>query len=263
MYQQYGEIGLEPTIKKRVVNIILHNPSSPSELSEINIILGEAFASAVKEFCYSHSVDGIANVCFILPDNQGGVDKCYNFDTDPGNVFIDTMVHYYTNGEYNYDKDSMVGAQGTVDQALVDDFLQHKYFKLDPPKTTGREVFQDTLAFDFIKKADAKGLSPNDVVATVTRVTAQAIVDHYRRYVPHEMEIAKIIMCGGGSYNPNITEYTQKNYPHTKILLLDDAGIPGKQRKQSLDGQFLFQLELRHTRSMCWARCRRGRITGR
>ncbi|EFY96711.1 UPF0075 domain protein [Metarhizium robertsii ARSEF 23] len=292
---KYDEVPLEPTIKKRVMAMILHNTTSPEELSEVNVILGKEFAQAVKIFSQRHDVPlssidaigshgqtiwmlpgvhdghhdsdrlprlgpsrrapgsashclfdslvlhhptklracqnigGIANVCFIPPDKDGKLNpEFFDFDTGPSNVFIDAAVRYFTDGQQEYDQDGRMGKAGTVDEEMVDKFLSSfSYFSLDPPKTTGRETFRDTVAHDLIEQGLQRGLSPNDVVATITRITAKAIVDHYKRYMPTDYgPLCEIYMCGGGAKNPNITDYLQAAFPAAKVMMLDEAGIP-------------------------------------
>lgn len=52
----YDEIPLEPKIKKRVMNMIMHNKTTPEELSEVNVLLGKTFATAATKFLHTHGI---------------------------------------------------------------------------------------------------------------------------------------------------------------------------------------------------------------
>ena len=76
----------------------------------------------------------------------------------------------------------------------------------------------------------AKGASPEDCVATMTRITAKALADAYQRWGP-KGGIDEIYLGGGGSYNPNIISYLREQLPKTRIAFLDKIGVPTGSRE--------------------------------
>jgi len=183
------------------------------------------------EWRICQNIGGIANLCVIPPDSEGGVDAMVDWDCGPGSMFIDAAMRCFTNGEMEYDRDGEWGAQGTINQAVVDKFLDNnKYCNHLPPKTTGRETFGDNVAQEIIDECLALGMSKYDTVATITRITAQNIVKQYRTFFPKFIidieKIAGFYMCGGGARNPNIIKYLKAQLPNSKILKLDETGVP-------------------------------------
>jgi 1,6-anhydro-N-acetylmuramate kinase len=183
------------------------------------------------EWRICQNIGGIANLCVIPPDSEGGVDAMVDWDCGPGNMFIDAAMRYFTNGEMEYDRDGKWGAQGIVNQAVVDKFLDNnKYCNRLPPKTTGRETFGDNEAQAIIDECLALGMRRYDTIATITRITAQNIVKQYRTFLPNFNididKIAGVYMCGGGARNPNIIKYLKEQLPHLEILKLDETGVP-------------------------------------
>jgi anhydro-N-acetylmuramic acid kinase len=145
----------------------------------------------------AQNVGGIGN-CTFLPAGAG-VDDVVAFDTGPGNMVIDGVVELVTDGERTYDVDGTMAARGTVDEGLVDRFLDDPFFRSDPPRTTGRERFGGDYAREFLAAARERGRSDADAVASATALTARSIADAYRRYGP---DLDRVVVSGGGVHNP-------------------------------------------------------------
>ncbi|KIW15104.1 hypothetical protein PV08_07891 [Exophiala spinifera] len=177
------------------------------------------------------NIGGIANLCVIPPDSKGGVDAMVDWDCGPGNMWIDAAMRYFTKGAQEYDRDGEWGAQGTVNQAIVDRFLESDpYCNHTPPKTTGRETFGDNEGLAIVEECLSLGMSKYDTVATITRITAANIVKQYRQFFPRFNinidDIAEVYMCGGGARNPNIIKHLRESLPNTRICKLDETGVP-------------------------------------
>lgn len=114
---------------------------------------------------------------------------------------------------------------GHVNQAIVDETLRGPYFVHDIPKTTGRETFGDNWSQELCERMTPGGATPEDCIATITRITAQAIAEAYERWGPKD-GVDEIYLGGGGSYNPAIIDYLRERFPTTKIAFLDELGVP-------------------------------------
>ncbi|MEW2389182.1 anhydro-N-acetylmuramic acid kinase [Streptomyces venezuelae] len=122
------------------------------------------------------------------------------FDTGPANALVDAAVHEATGGRLAYDLDGELAAQGTVDEGLLARLLDEPYYALRAPKTTGKELFHLPYLRSALKGYEA--LSTEDVVATLTRLTARTVADAVR-----SVGASEVIASGGGTLNPVLMRF--------------------------------------------------------
>lgn len=167
------------------------------------------------------NIGGIANVTYLPANCQP--ENIIAFDTGPGNMIIDRIANIISKGRLNYDKDGKIAAKGKVDIKLLNDMLKHPFFFKKPPKSTGREEFGKKYCDVFYKKTKNKSLSPQDILATATALTAISIAKAYQRFIPEIPD--ETILCGGGAYNKTLVKMLRQSMPKTTIRLMNDFDI--------------------------------------
>ena len=134
-----------------------------------------------------------------------GVDGVMAFDTGPGNVVIDACVERLFGKAF--DRGGMIGRRGRVLKGVVDGVLREEYFSALPPKSCGREQFGAAFVDRFISMCRSAGGSDADVVATATALTAESVMEGYRRFVWGHLGAAaplaktEFVVAGGGVKN--------------------------------------------------------------
>jgi anhydro-N-acetylmuramic acid kinase len=167
----------------------------------------------------AQNIGGIANVTYIPPSPPASLPSevgmgVFAFDTGPGNMLIDEAARLATAGAWNYDHDGTLAAQGQVDESLLAVWMAEPFFRLRPPRTTGRERFGTQRAAEYWSQASRRGLRPNDIVATLTALTVHSIEHAYRTFLPAFP--AEVVVSGGGARN------------HTLMAMLTDRLSPAQ-----------------------------------
>ncbi|MBZ0294125.1 MAG: anhydro-N-acetylmuramic acid kinase [Anaerolineae bacterium] len=168
------------------------------------------------------NIGGIANVTF-LPPLSDTESTPIAFDTGPGNILIDAAINYMTGGEQPYDVDGSIASAGTVDEQWVRGRLFHPYFRRKPPKTTGREVFNQKMAVNLVDQGRRRKMSDHDIIAGMTAVTARSISAAYERFAP--APIGEVVIGGGGARNRTLMRMLREDLAPTPVLTHEEVGI--------------------------------------
>ena len=148
------------------------------------------------------NIGGIGNLT-VLPAGCAAKDV-YAFDTGPGNMVLDGVAARLSGGAETCDRDGRLSAAGVPCRALLDRLLRAPYFCAPPPKTTGREMFGAEYVSEFLRLAALHALGPADTAATAAALTAHSIALAVQQFVPPRLHPKRLIVGGGGSYNPTL-----------------------------------------------------------
>ncbi|WP_430460458.1 anhydro-N-acetylmuramic acid kinase [Thalassolituus sp. LLYu03] len=156
------------------------------------------------------NIGGIANLT-VLPYGERTLT---GFDTGPGNALMDEWCQNYLH--CSCDKGGHLAALGEIREDLLDEWLDHPYFRQDIPKSTGRELF------NLAQYGDLSQEHPEDMLATFTELTVQSIVRAVRRY-GHEQ--GELLVCGGGVHNDHLLKRLRQSLPQHEIKSTATAGV--------------------------------------
>jgi len=165
------------------------------------------------------NIGGMANMTVLPP--TATADTLVAFDTGPGNVLINAAIRK-TYGKA-FDTNGDVARAGSMIASMFEELTSHPYYAMQPPKSTGREVFDDAYAATMVKRYGHPSLPMEDLVRTITEVTAWSIAEHLLRYASQTDDV---IVSGGGAHNAFLMERLRDRLPTMNVMKSDDVGIP-------------------------------------
>lgn len=183
------------------------------------------------------NIGGIANLT-LLGDGVLG------FDTGPGNALMDHWCQLHTGAAF--DRDGAWAASGAVLAPLLQALQQEPFFQQNPPKSTGRDLFNArwlaAKLAPFAEQAMASNpVRPQDVQATLTELTAWSSAKALRDGAlrdgilrdeaqqnthPATASPKRLLVCGGGALNQALMRRLQVHLPEVEVVSSDAAGIP-------------------------------------
>jgi len=158
------------------------------------------------------NIGGIANVTLLAGGEVTG------FDCGPGNTLLDYWVHRQLGQAL--DAGGGWAAGGNVLDELLGEMLEHPFFALLPPKSSGREAFNPRWLEE--RLARHPGADPRDVQATLCELTAAAVAMSLQRAA---RRVEEIHVCGGGAANADLMRRLQRRLKPACLSTTAELGV--------------------------------------
>jgi len=158
------------------------------------------------------NIGGMANITTLHP-----AEKPTGFDTGPGNILLDSWIQRCKNQPF--DHNGSWAHSGNVHEPLLKTMLQHPFFAIQGPKSTGREAFNS----DWLQQQIAPyTLAEEDIQATLAELTAQSIASAI-----HDLSETynACYVCGGGAFNSDLLERLQRHLGGIAVATTKSLGV--------------------------------------
>jgi anhydro-N-acetylmuramic acid kinase len=169
----------------------------------------------------SLNLGGIANIT--VRDHTGAI---IAYDIGPASALMDVAVAELTGGRERMDTDGARAARGTVDPDALARLLDDDYYRLAPPKSTGKELFNAA----YLRQRLGDGAPrDDDLLATLTELTARLVADAVAAH-----GVAELVVAGGGVRNPVLMDRIAALCAPATIRALEDFGLPAQAKEAYL-----------------------------
>ena len=170
----------------------------------------ERFAQPGRDIAVLN-LGGIANLTLLPADGS-----VRGFDCGPGNALMDQWCIRHLGQAY--DVGGHWASRGRVEEALLATLLADPFFAQEPPKSTGRDLFNA----EWLAARLPADLTPVDVMATLAVLTVRGAADALHRYAP---ATSRLLVCGGGAFNDHLMQSLSEACPRVDVCSTATAGI--------------------------------------
>lgn len=164
------------------------------------------------------NLGGIANISIMEPGKD-----TLAYDTGPANTLVDVLMKKLF--QKDYDEAGAIASEGKIDERFIEGLIKRTdYLHQEPPKSTGRELFDEKFADKFLDLGNKES-----IVATASYFTVKTIDSELKKY-----PIKTLYVSGGGIKNEFIMKHLKQLNPEIYFTDHNQFGIKSQYKESIL-----------------------------